>query len=194
MGAVVIGPAAADVRRAVGPVAWCALEYLAASPPFGYGDQDTVAASVRSLAVGLGVSKNTAHRALAVLRAAGLVQPVQSRCGTGRFDAGCYRLAVPHRLSPRVSRWASARHSAAPASVSGSASRPLRLPEPCRSRVGLGRAVRGRVAVSSSCRCCRGSEVVILVVRFGFLVVSGRQVPADGLGCQIGCRVRRCCG
>jgi DNA-binding transcriptional ArsR family regulator len=102
MGAGVIGSAAADVRRAVGPVAWCALEYLAASPPFGHGDEDAVAASVRSLAVGLGVSKNTAHRALAVLRAAGLVQPVQSRCGTGRFDAGCYRLAVPPAVAARV--------------------------------------------------------------------------------------------
>jgi hypothetical protein len=102
MGAVVIGTAAADVRRAVGAVAWCALEYLAASPPVGHGDEDTVAASVRSLAVGLGVSKNTAHRAIAVLRAAGLVQPVQSRCGTGRFDAGCYRLAVPPAVAARV--------------------------------------------------------------------------------------------
>ena len=30
--AIVVGPAAGNVRRALGPVAWCALEYLAASP------------------------------------------------------------------------------------------------------------------------------------------------------------------
>jgi hypothetical protein len=69
MGAVVVGPAAGAVRRVVGPVAWCALEHLAASPPVGHGDEDTVAASVRSLAGELGVSKHMAHRALVVLRA-----------------------------------------------------------------------------------------------------------------------------
>jgi len=102
MGAVVVGPAARDVRRAVGSVAWCTLEYLAASPPSGHGDEDTVVASARSVAVGLGVSKNTAHRALSVLCDAGLVQPVQSRCEPGRFDAGCYRLAVPWAVVARV--------------------------------------------------------------------------------------------
>lgn len=51
---VVVGPAAAGVRRSVGPVAWCALRYLAASPCLGHGGGDTVVASVRSLAVGLG--------------------------------------------------------------------------------------------------------------------------------------------
>jgi len=102
MGAVVVGPAASEVRRTVGPVAWCALEYLAASPCLGHGDGDTVAASVRSLAAGLGVSKNTAHRAMSVLRAAGLVEPVQLRCDAGRFDAGCYRLAVSPTVLARV--------------------------------------------------------------------------------------------
>jgi len=98
---IVIGPAAAAVRRAVGPVAWCALEYLAASPCRGHDDRDTVAASVRSVATGLGVSKNTANRALSVLRAAGLVEPVQTRSDTGRFATGCYRLVV----APSVVEW-----------------------------------------------------------------------------------------
>jgi hypothetical protein len=86
----------------VGPVAWCALEHLAASPPVGQGDEDTVAASVRSLAAALGVSKHTAHRALVVLRAAGLVVQMQSRCASGRFDAGVYRLAIPVAVAARV--------------------------------------------------------------------------------------------
>jgi DNA-binding transcriptional ArsR family regulator len=102
--AVVVGPAAADVRRAVGPVAWCALEYLAASPAGAHGDGDTVAASVRSLATGLRVSKNTAHRALSVLRAAGLVESIQSRGDDGHFQVGCYRLAVADDVVARVQR------------------------------------------------------------------------------------------
>jgi DNA-binding transcriptional ArsR family regulator len=99
-GAILVGAAAAEVRRATGPVAWCALEHLAASPR--RGDKDTVAASVRSLASGLRVSKNTANRALSVLRAAGLVEPVQTRSVTGRFEAGRYRLVVPPSVVERV--------------------------------------------------------------------------------------------
>ena len=52
--AVVVGPGAAEVRRAVGPVAWCALEHLAGLPAQGHGYGDTVAASVRSRAAGFG--------------------------------------------------------------------------------------------------------------------------------------------
>jgi hypothetical protein len=102
LGAVVVGPAADDVRRAVGPVAWCALEYLAASPRHGHGDGGTVSASVRSLAAALGVSRNRAHRAVTVLRASGLVEPVQPRGGAGRFGAGYYRLAVSSAVVVRV--------------------------------------------------------------------------------------------
>jgi DNA-binding transcriptional ArsR family regulator len=98
----VIGPAAADVRRTVGPVAWCALEHLAESPWQRNGEVDTVAASVRSLAAGLRVSKNAMQPALSVLRMAGLVEPVQSRSDAGRFETGCYRLAVSPAVVARV--------------------------------------------------------------------------------------------
>jgi DNA-binding transcriptional ArsR family regulator len=101
-GAVLVSPTAGDVRRAVGPVAWCALEYLAASPCQRHGDANTVLASVRSLADGLRVSKSTAHRALTVLRVAGLVEPLQSRSDAGRFETGCYRLAVSPAVVARV--------------------------------------------------------------------------------------------
>ncbi len=63
--AVVLGQGAGDVRRRVGPTAWCALEVMAASATRGRGgDGLRVDASVRSVAVELGVSKNTAHRAM----------------------------------------------------------------------------------------------------------------------------------
>jgi DNA-binding IclR family transcriptional regulator len=51
-------------------------------------------ASTRSLAAELGLAKNTAHRALASLVRAGLIEAVQSRDRGGRFEAGCYRLHV----------------------------------------------------------------------------------------------------
>lgn len=91
---LVVGQGAADVRRLVGAVAWAALEVLAegAQPR---GDSDSTPASVRSVAAQLGVAKNTAHRALTVLRAAGLVEPLQGRSALGRFDAGGYRLTIP---------------------------------------------------------------------------------------------------
>jgi predicted DNA-binding transcriptional regulator YafY len=51
--------------------------------------------SVRSLAVELGVAKNTALRAIKTLRAAGVVEHRQRRDGGGRYDASAYRLMLP---------------------------------------------------------------------------------------------------
>lgn len=84
------GPNAAQVRRQVGPVAWCALECLLERSEGGM----TVEASVRGIAVDLGVAKNTAHRAVAALVRAGLVEPIQERDAQGRFRPGRYRLLL----------------------------------------------------------------------------------------------------
>lgn len=88
-----IGPDAGELRRTVGPLAWCALESLADRAQPGT-DGLTVEASVRSLAGELGVAKNTAHRALTALIRAGVVSSTQTRDGGGRFVAGRYRLHV----------------------------------------------------------------------------------------------------
>ena len=89
------GPRVGEVRRRVGPVAWCALEVLADRPTAG----GVVEASVRAVADELGVAKNTAHRAIAALGRAGLVEAVQARGADGRFAAGRYRLHLDH-LTP----------------------------------------------------------------------------------------------
>ena len=68
------------------------------------------------------MSKNTANRALSVLCAAGLVEPIQTRSSMGRFEAGRYRLVVAFRRSSNGSKW------------SGSACRELRRPVRCRGR------------------------------------------------------------
>jgi DNA-binding transcriptional ArsR family regulator len=90
---VVVGSAAAPLRSSLGPLPWCALECLVARATVN--DSSPLAdASVRSLAVELGVAKNTAHRALAVLLAAGLATAEHERRSDGTFGPGRYRLHV----------------------------------------------------------------------------------------------------
>lgn len=87
---MIIGVDAAAMRRQVGPVSWCVLEALAARI-------DTTAraqVSIRSLSGELGVSKNTVHRAIGVLRTAGLVEPIEQRRDDGRYGVGGYRVTV----------------------------------------------------------------------------------------------------
>ena len=90
---VTLGPAAAEMRRRLGPVAWSALETLAEhSQPSA--DGECAAVSVRTVAAELGVADNTAHRALRRLVLAGLVERRQARAGHGRFAAATYRLTI----------------------------------------------------------------------------------------------------
>jgi DNA-binding IscR family transcriptional regulator len=86
---------AAALRRALGPKPWCALEALLERSSHGH----MAAASVLSIAAGLGVAKNTAHRAVAALVRAGVVEPVPERDAAGRFGAGRYRLHVADLLT-----------------------------------------------------------------------------------------------
>jgi hypothetical protein len=90
---VVLGERAGDVRRQLGPLAWAALEVLVSHCTMVDGEL-IADSSVREVAVHLGVAKNTAHRAVRALRAAGLVSPIQRRDNDGRFLDGRYRLMV----------------------------------------------------------------------------------------------------
>lgn len=118
---IVVHPAAASLRREPGAQAWSALEVIVAS-----AEQQlptTAAMSVRTLALELGVSKNTAARVLATLTAARLVAPRQARATTGTFEPGTYQLTVDaalitvdtsHDLAPtRLRRTTSGRHATA---------------------------------------------------------------------------------
>jgi len=101
--AVTVGPEAGEIRRHVGPTAWCALEVLAASSIEGHGRDGLWAqASVRSVAAELAVSKNAAHRALHVLGSSGLIVATQRRSSDGRFEIGAYRLAIPAQIIERA--------------------------------------------------------------------------------------------
>jgi DNA-binding transcriptional ArsR family regulator len=101
---VTVGQAAPGVRRAVGPAAWCALEVLAATPAHVGGEMWIVQCSVRGVAARLGVAPNTAQRALAALRRAGLITATQEREGGGRFGGTAYRLTVDPSVLGRHTR------------------------------------------------------------------------------------------
>ncbi|MGH9186851.1 MAG: helix-turn-helix domain-containing protein [Acidimicrobiales bacterium] len=89
------GPAAAAaLRRQLGPTAWCMFECLRERS----ADDRVADASVRAIAADLGVAKNTAHRAIATLVRAGLIEAEQRRDRDGRFQAGRYVLHL-HQLS-----------------------------------------------------------------------------------------------
>ncbi len=96
------GPRAAAFRRDVGPVAWCALECLLERSD----DGRTTVASVRAVAAELGVAKNTAHRAMAALARAGLIETDQQRGRDGRFQPGRYVLHLGDLLVTTVSQTA----------------------------------------------------------------------------------------
>lgn len=91
---VLIGPAAAPLRRALPASAWAALECLVArSHPVP--DGRAVEVGVRDLAADLGGSKNTAQRALAALTHAGLITADHARAGDGTFRTTRYLLRLP---------------------------------------------------------------------------------------------------
>jgi DNA-binding transcriptional ArsR family regulator len=91
---VLIGPAAASLRRALPASAWVALECLVArSRPSA--DGRVVELGVRDLAADIGGSKNTAQRALAGLTVAGLVSAEHMRQVDGTFCPTRYLLHLP---------------------------------------------------------------------------------------------------
>jgi hypothetical protein len=86
---VVLGAAAIDIMRCVGPVSWTVLSALMVDAEIVDG-RLTARASARLLAVELGLDKDTVARALVRLRDAGLI--VRE---TARFERSVYRLTVP---------------------------------------------------------------------------------------------------
>jgi hypothetical protein len=80
-------------------MAWAALEHLAlAAQPDELGWAAPV--GVRDVAAGLGVTKDTAARAVAALTTAGLVTRTPVETDTGRRRSG-YRLRLPAGIEPR---------------------------------------------------------------------------------------------
>ena len=91
---VVVAFEARALRRDLGPTSWMALEELLLRST-GPADACVARVSVRALAASLGLSKDTACRAIGRLRYAGLVRVTQQRTVAGIFDACTYVIAVP---------------------------------------------------------------------------------------------------
>jgi DNA-binding transcriptional ArsR family regulator len=87
-------------RRRLGPLAWAALEHLAlAAQPDHHGWVAPL--GVRDIATGIGVTKDTAARAVTTLRAAGLVTLEQLDRLDRRRRSG-YRLHLPEGIQLRA--------------------------------------------------------------------------------------------
>jgi DNA-binding transcriptional MocR family regulator len=84
-----VTPTAAGVRRSLSPTVWLVLEQLALT-----SDHDgTAITNARRLAAELGMSKDTAARALRVLTGQGLVERIDGRDRTnGQFGSIAYRV------------------------------------------------------------------------------------------------------
>lgn len=102
---VVLGSAAATLRRRLGPVAWVVLECLIESARDD-GKATVSCQSVRGVAEALDLAKDSVARALQRLAVEGLVAHVPNRDGNGRFGTGSYRLDLPLGITT---------HAAAPA-------------------------------------------------------------------------------
>jgi DNA-binding transcriptional MocR family regulator len=91
---IVLGPAAHELRRHVGPTAWVVLEEMLQRST-GDGDEVVAEVSVRALAASLELAKDTVARAMRRLRELRAIEATQARASGGSFDAGSYRITVP---------------------------------------------------------------------------------------------------
>ena len=91
-GSIVVGPASAELRRALRPIEWVVLEDVALDArPDGQGAL-VAATSARRVAERLGLTPGAAAAALARLRSAGLVTHARQAGRAGRFGLSAYVL------------------------------------------------------------------------------------------------------
>jgi hypothetical protein len=94
---IVLNPDCGSWRRRLGPLPWAVLEELALCTR--RDETGWVAAiGVRAIAAAVGVTKDTAARAVATLRSAGLVTPDRVKSADGR-SLSAYRLDLPDGIS-----------------------------------------------------------------------------------------------
>lgn len=109
---LVVGGGSEPARRALGPVAWTALEVLALRSQQSEAGALVVVMGVRDLAGHLGVGRDAAANALSTLRSFGVILATQQRAGRGRFDGTRHTILLPvvaerlpeSRTRPRRSR------------------------------------------------------------------------------------------
>ena len=127
---IVVAFEASALRRDLGPTSWMALEELLLGST-GPVDACVSRVSIRALAASLGLSKDTACRAIRRLRDAGLVNVTQQRTVAGIFDTGAYLIAVPDCIT-----------------VNAPTQSPRPPKKPARPRARASRRLRGRARPS----------------------------------------------
>ena len=100
---LVLGADAGDLRRRVGPVAWVVLETICATTSDA-DDRLVATSSVRDIARDVGLSRNTAARAVRRLVDAGVLTVEQGRAEHGTFGRSTYRLSLPSNTIATSSR------------------------------------------------------------------------------------------
>lgn len=96
---IILDPRSRSWRRRLGALPWAVFEELAHQARPGEGDW-IAPIGVRDLGTALGVTKDTAARALAALRSARLVSPVRAHTTDGRSRPG-YQLHLPDGITIR---------------------------------------------------------------------------------------------
>ena len=119
---VIVGSSAGELRRRLGPTSWVVLEELLQRSTDG-----EARVSIRTLAVSLGLAKDTVARAVRRLGDAGLIVAHQTRSEAGVFDTGSYRLAVPASCLAVLSKSSAASSSPRSSSARRSSSGQLAL-------------------------------------------------------------------
>jgi DNA-binding transcriptional MocR family regulator len=135
---IVLGPRAHELRAYVGSTAWVVLEEMMQRST-GDGDHVVAQVSIRSLASSLGLAKDTVVRAVRRLRDLGVVVAFRACSGSGVFEAGSYRLAVPVACIAVV--------CPSPPSVSPSAARPSSAVAPSAARRSSARGSSGQLSL-----------------------------------------------
>lgn len=109
---------AADLRRTVGPVAWCVLEHLALNATPAAASGWIVVTNVRVIAAACGIGKDRAAAALRSLKDIGLVTTAATgRAPGARFEPFRYRVHLsapapdPHHATSTQIESRSSRHA-----------------------------------------------------------------------------------
>jgi DNA-binding transcriptional ArsR family regulator len=99
---LLIDESAHKLRRSLGPTAWMVLEEMLLRSSAA-SDGRVARVSVRAIAGSLGLSKDTAARAIRRLRETGVVTAIQRRTTGGVFDAGVYVITItPDTMSVKM--------------------------------------------------------------------------------------------
>jgi hypothetical protein len=137
---LLIEPESREIRRAVGALAWCCLEELSLAAR-RTAEGWVAPVGVRAIGASLGVTKDTAARAVQVLVAAGLV--------TRRGSASCaqYALSLPTGVDIRLDNEDAGSRPANPDAIPGG--RCPVLDDAARSPTATARRVSGGVTAGS---------------------------------------------